>query len=271
VVRVRVVDAFTERLYAGSPAAVCVLPNGPWPSWMQQVAHEMNHTATAFARPGQNDGWDLRWFSTVTELDLCGHGTLATAFVLHGDKAIDGSVRFDTKSGPLHAEVQPDGTVTMTFPAAPPTAAPEPPGLAAALGTAPSEVYRTGALGDLLVVLPDEKAVRAAAPDLGAVADLTRNHDIRGVILTAPADGDDGYDFVSRFFAPALGIPEDPVTGSTHTALAPYWSSRLGRDSLIGYQASARGGTVRTTTGRGTVLLSGRAVTVLDGELRTSS
>lgn len=269
--RIRVVDAFTDRPFAGSPAGVCLLPDGPWPdqTWMRQVAAEMNHPATAFARPAGED-WDLRWFTTVVELDLCGHGTLATAHVLRGDGAIDGSVRFHTRrAGALTAEVAPDGTVTLAFPVARPSAATAPPDLAAVLGVETDEVYRTGALRDLLVVLPDETAVRAVVPDLTAMADLTSREDIRGIIVTAPADGE-AHDFVSRFFAPALGIPEDPVTGSAHTALAPYWSGRFGRDELVGYQASARGGFVRTTLAGDTVRLSGKAVTVLDAVLTSA-
>jgi PhzF family phenazine biosynthesis protein len=177
-------------------------------------------------------------------------------------------VRFMSRSGVLVAHTAQDGTITLDFPAAPVSETPAPEGLAEALGATPQATCATGALGDLLAVLDDEAAVRALAPDLAAIARIARRDGIRGVIATASASGADaGYDFVSRFFAPAEGIPEDPVTGSAHTALAPYWSSRLGRDGLTGLQASQRGGLVRTSMHGDRVHLTGQAVVVLDGTL----
>lgn len=284
--RFYVVDAFTDRPYRGNPAGVCLLPTGDWPDdgWMMRVAAEMNFSETAFALP-QTDGgadWAIRWFAPLTETNLCGHATLATAHTLRVERGTVGTVRFTSRySGTLITHATEDGSVTLDFPAAPGTHVPVPQGLAAALGTEPETTLRTGALGDLLTVLPDERAVRGASPDLEAVAELTRREGLRGVIITAPADPPEAtettgateaepeYHFVSRFFSPAEGIMEDPVTGSAHTALAPYWSSRLGRDGLTGLQASARTGLVRTAVHGDRVHLTGNAVTVLDGTLRT--
>ncbi len=271
--RIRVIDAFAERPFTGNPAAVCLIDGERWPdeAWMQQVAAEMNLSETAFAHPLEDGGevdWALRWFTPAVEVDLCGHATLATAHALHCDGMAKRTVRFASRSGVLLAHAEDDGAITLDFPAAPPTAIAPPEGLAGALRAAPVSVHGTGGLGDLLVVLPDEAAVRALAPDFGALTEVTGRDETRGVIVTAAAaDPDRGYDFVSRFFAPAAGIPEDPVTGSAHTALAPYWSARLGRDRLTGLQVSARGGLVRTAVAGDRVHLTGRAVTVLDGEL----
>jgi PhzF family phenazine biosynthesis protein len=270
--RIRIIDAFTDRPFAGNPAAVCLLEVAAWPqeTWMQQVAAEMNLAETAFAHPlpGSADAdWSLRWFTPVVEVDLCGHATLATAHALHADRGAPGTVRFASRSGVLITHTDGDGVITLDFPAAPATEIPAPTGLAAALGAEPCAVYGTGNLGDLLTVLPDEAAVRALRPDFAAVARLAGTGDVRGVIVTAPASGT-GYDFVSRFFAPAQGIPEDPVTGSAHTALAPYWSGRLGRDTLTGLQASTRTGLVRTAVHGDRVHLTGSAVTVIDGALQ---
>jgi len=186
---------------------------------------------------------------------------------LRSDGRISASVRFASRSGVLIAHAQDDGTIRLDFPAAPVIEAAVPDDLPDALGIAPDAVYRTGALRDLLVVLADEAAVRKLDPDLTAIGRITRRDDIRGIVPTGPADGGAGYDFVSRFFAPADGIAEDPVTGSAHTALAPYWSARLGRDELTGLQASARTGLVRVALRGERVHLTGRAVTVVDGEL----
>jgi PhzF family phenazine biosynthesis protein len=273
-VRIRVIDAFAERPFSGNPAAVCLLDGRDWPdeAWMQKVAAEMNLSETAYAHPlapGADADWALRWFTPAVETNLCGHATLATAHALHTDRGAGGTVRFASASGVLLAHSRDDGTITLDFPAAPPTAIAVPEGLAEALGAELEAAHGTGELGDVLVVLRNEAAVRALAPDLGAVERISRRDDIRGVIATAAAaDPAGGYDFVSRFFTPATGIPEDPVTGSAHTALAPYWSKRLGRDRLTGLQASARTGLVRTAVAGDRVHLTGRAVTVLDGELR---
>lgn len=272
--RIRIIDAFTDRPFAGNPAAVCLLDGDAWPDegWMRRVAAEMNLSETAFAHPlppGGGADWALRWFTPTVETNLCGHATLATAHALHGDGATDGTVRFGSRSGVLVAHAHQDGTITLDFPAAPAAEAPVPDGLADALGATPEAAYGTGALGDLLVVLADEATVRALTPDVAALAGLADRDGVRGCIVTAAAsDPGRGYDFVSRFFAPAQGIPEDPVTGSAHTALAPYWSARLGRDALTGLQASARTGLVRTAVHGDRVHLTGRAVTVLDGTLQ---
>ncbi|MFD9356666.1 PhzF family phenazine biosynthesis protein [Streptomyces sp. NPDC060031] len=281
--RIQIVDAFTTSPFAGNPAGVCLLPAGQWPddSRLRQVAAELNHSETAFALPlpaGEESGgetvegtdWEIRWFTPLVETNLCGHATLATAHTLRREGLLTGPVRFHSRfSGVLTARGEDDGSITLDFPAAPATEVPVPPGLAEALGVRPEAAYRTGALGDLLTVLPDEAAVRAVRPDLGAVAALTRREGLRGVIVTAPAASAGlEYDFVSRFFSPAEGIPEDPVTGSAHTALAPYWSARLGRpDGLTGLQASARTGLVVASLHGDRVHLSGHAVTVLEATL----
>ncbi|MFD6416302.1 PhzF family phenazine biosynthesis protein [Streptomyces sp. NPDC060194] len=262
--RIHIVDAFTDRPFSGNPAAVLILDAFPADAWLQQVAAEVNLSETAFAHPlppGGEADWALRWFTPVAEVDLCGHATLATAHVLHTTGRATGTLRFATRGGVLAATAEPDGTLTLDFPTAPLTEVAPPPGLAEALGAAPRAVVDTGPHCDaLLVELADERAVRALAPELRALP--------RDVIVTARAeDAEGGYDVVSRCFFPAVGIDEDPVTGSAHTALAPYWSPRLGRDELTGYQASARGGLVRTALRGGRTLLSGTAVTVLDGEL----
>jgi PhzF family phenazine biosynthesis protein len=270
--RIWVIDAFTDRPFAGNPAAVCLLDTTTWPdeTWMRQLAAEL-HLETAFAQPlpaGADADWALRWFTPTAESNLCGHATLATAHALHRDRGIPGTVRFASRFGVLIAHTRHDATITLDFPAAPPTQAAAPDGLAEALGTTPQAIYRTGALGDLLTVLANQATVGALTPDLAALARLTRQDGIRGIIATAPADDPDrGYDFVSRYFAPAGGIPEDPVTGSAHTALAPYWSHRLGRERLTGLQASARTGLVGTAVHGDRVHLTGHAVTILDGTL----
>jgi len=271
-VRIRIIDAFTERPFAGNPAAVCLLAADGWPDegWMQRVAREMSLSETAFAHPLPEGGaadFALRWFTPETETNLCGHATLATAHALRADRGAPGTVRFSSQSGVLVTHAREDGTITLDFPAATLTEVPAPDGLADALGAAPDATFATGTLGDRLTVFADEAAVRALEPDMGALARLIRREGIRGVIATAPADPGGEHDFVSRFFAPADGIPEDPVTGSAHTALAPFWVGRLGRDGLVGLQASPRGGLVRTELHGDRVHLTGRAVTVVDGTL----
>jgi PhzF family phenazine biosynthesis protein len=265
--RIRVVDAFADRPFAGNPAGVCLLPVGAWPdeSWMQAVAAELKHAETAFARPSEraDADWDLRWFTPVKEVVLCGHATLATAHALAADGKVAGKVAFATLSGILIAEVAGDW-ITLDFPVNRPIETPVPDGLAAALGVEPEAVYVTGELRDLMVVVPDEPTVLGVTPDLRAIAEITDREKIRGVTVTAASAQ---YDFVSRFFAPGSGIPEDPVTGSAHTALAPYWAGRLGRDELVGYQASPRGGVVRVVSAGDRVYMRGQALTVLDGEL----
>jgi PhzF family phenazine biosynthesis protein len=275
--RIRIIDAFTDRPFAGNPAAVCLLDADHWPdeAWMRQVAAELNLSETAFAHPlGDNPDadWALRWFTPAVETDLCGHATLATAHALHSDRRTAGTVRFTSRSGVLVAHTSDDGAITLDFPAATIGEVPLPDGLAEALGTKPDATFGTGTLRDVLAVFSDEAAVRALSPDAAAVERVTRRDGSRGIIATAQAsDPAVHYDFVSRFFAPGDGIPEDPVTGSAHTALAPYWSARLGRDSLTGLQVSARTGLVRTAVHGDRVHLTGHAVTVLDGTLGHTS
>ncbi|MEU3254654.1 PhzF family phenazine biosynthesis protein [Streptomyces sp. NPDC006997] len=266
--RIRIVDAFTERPFSGNPAGVLLLDAFPDDSWLQNVALEVNHAETAFAHrlpEGGGADWALRWFTPATEVDLCGHATLATAHVLHSTGAHEGPVRFATRSGVLLATPAGDGSLTLDFPTAPLTAVDVPDGVATALGAEPRAAYDTGPhVGDLLVELADEKTVHALRPDHKALA----AYSTRGVIATARAeDPARGYDFVSRCFFPNVGIDEDPVTGSAHTALAPYWSERLGRPDLTGLQASRRSGRVRTSLRGERTLLTGRAVTVIEGEL----
>ncbi|MFF7212778.1 PhzF family phenazine biosynthesis protein [Streptomyces sp. NPDC008238] len=270
--RIRIVDAFTDRPFAGNPAGVLLLDTDSFPEdgWLQRVAAEVNLSETAFAHPtpaAQDADWALRWFTPRAEVNMCGHATLATAHVLHGTGAARGPVRFSARCGVLTTTAADDGTITMDFPVAPLTSAVVTGEISAAIGADVLSVHETGDdVGDLLVELVDEKTVRALAPDITAVAALPSK---RGLIVTAAAESPatTGYDFVSRGFFPAVGIDEDPVTGSAHTALAPFWSRRLGRDELTGLQASARSGLVRTVLSGDRVRLSGRAVTVIDGEL----
>ena len=266
------VDAFTDRPFSGNPAAVCLLPAPRDPPWMQDVAREMNLSETAFlvrrARP--NDGFDLRWFTPAVEVDLCGHATLASAHVLweHGDLAPGAQARFHTKSGVLTADRRAGGAggkdvwIELDFPATRADPAPVPAGLLEAVGVTPRFIGRSRF--DYLLEVDDEATVRRLRPDFGTLAGV----EARGVIVTSRASRKgDGYDFVSRFFAPRAGVDEDPVTGSAHCALAPYWSAKLGAPALTGYQASARGGVVRVRVAGDRVILGGQAVTVLRGEL----
>ncbi|MFD9908027.1 PhzF family phenazine biosynthesis protein [Streptomyces sp. NPDC059063] len=266
--RIRIVDAFADRPFTGNPAGVVLLDSFPDDTWLQRVAMEVNHAETAFAHPlppGGEADWALRWFTPATEVDLCGHATLATAHVLHTTGAVNGPVRFASRSGVLAATTHDDGAITLDFPTAPLTAAEAPDGVAEALGAEPLSVQDAGRhIGDLVVELADEKTVRALTPDHKALA----RHSERGIIATALAeDPTRGYDFVSRGFFPNVGIDEDPVTGSAHTALAPFWSERLGRTELTGLQASPRSGLVRTALRGDRTLLTGRAVTVIEGDL----
>lgn len=254
------VDAFTSAPFAGNPAGVCLLPGPADATWMQQVAQEMNLSETAFLVRGP-DGFDLRWFTPTIEVALCGHATLASAHLLYeiGELPPTGTARFHTLSGLLTARLAED-RIEMDFPAEPVQPAPAPPSLIEALGVQPLYVGRNRM--DYLVQLGSEAAVRSLSPDMAALASL----DVRGVIVTSPADGR-RYDFVSRFFAPAAGIAEDPVTGSAHCALGPFWAERLGKSKLEAYQASRRGGEMRVTLAGDRVLIAGQAVTVIRGEL----
>lgn len=254
------VDAFTDHPFAGNPAAVCVLGSAADPSWMQHVAREMNLAETAFLLP-RPDGFDLRWFTPSTEVDLCGHATLASAHVLWEDGHLPSSemARFFTRSGVLTASKQPD-LIWLDFPATPSHPDDSRPDLPDILGKPTRYIGRTAF--DYLVELESETAVREIAPDLSAVARLP----VRGVIVTARSETK-SYDFISRFFAPGAGVPEDPVTGSAHCGLGPFWATRLGKNELVGYQASPRGGVVCVRVEGDRVRLGGGAVTVIRGEL----
>jgi len=254
------VDAFTDRPFKGNPAAVCLLPTAAEPPWMLDVAREMNLAETAFLVP-QQGGFDLRWFTPAVEIDLCGHATLASAHVLWEDGHLKPGTqaRFHTRSGLLTADRRGDW-IELDFPATRADPAAAPAGLTAALGVTPRFVGRSRF--DYLLEVDGEEIVRGCKADFGALARV----DARGVIVTSRAAASN-YDFVSRFFAPRVGVDEDPVTGSAHCALAPYWTAKLGRPELVGYQASARGGTVRVRLRDDRVILGGQAVTVLRGAL----
>jgi PhzF family phenazine biosynthesis protein len=254
------VDAFADGPFTGNPAAVCVLPGPRDEAWMQQVAREMNLSETAFL-VARADGFDLRWFTPAIEVALCGHATLASAHALweEGHLPTDAVARFHTKSGLLSASR--DGEwIELDFPATPAAPAEAPEGLSDALGAPACFVGRSRF--DYLVELESEAAVRDLQPDHARLRALP----VRGVMVTSRASTP-GWDFVSRFFAPGSGIDEDPVTGSAHCCLTPFWAARLGRTSLVARQLSARGGTLLVRLDGDRVRLRGRAVTVLRGEL----
>jgi PhzF family phenazine biosynthesis protein len=257
-VRIVQVDAFTAKPFAGNPAAVCILPSAPNEAWMRDVAREMNLSETAFLHP-ENGGYRLRWLTPAVEVDLCGHATLASAHVLWEDEHIpaDAEARFHTRSGLLTCRRN-GGWIEMNFPAKLAEPAEAPVQMAEALGAEMLCVGRNQF--DYLVEVADEATLRSLNPN----HHLLRQLPVRGVIVTAR--GND-YDFVSRFFAPGSGIDEDPVTGSAHSALAPFWSKRLGKSEMIGFQASARGGVVKVRVEGDRVYMSGQAVTVMRGDL----
>jgi PhzF family phenazine biosynthesis protein len=257
------VDAFTDRMYAGNPAAVCVLDAPRSAQWMQNVAMEMNLSETAFLHP-QNGGYQLRWFSPAVEIDLCGHATLASAHVLWQDGHLPEhqTAEFYTRSGVLRASR--DGEwITLDFPAVRVTPAEAPAGLLEGLNVSALAVARNRF--DYLVEVEHADQVRSLKPNF---SELERVQ-MRGVIVTARSD-DPSFDFISRFFAPAAGVNEDPVTGSAHCALAPYWGEKLGKTDMTALQASRRSGVVRTQLHGERVWLSGHAITVLRGELLDS-
>ncbi len=258
------VDAFTSTPFAGNPAAVCVLPAAPEETWMRNVAAEMNLSETAFLYPADGvprNGYRLRWLTPAIEVDLCGHATLASAHVLweDGRLAPDAEARFHTRSGLLTCTRDGDW-IRMDFPAKLAEPAEAPAELANALGADLTWVGRNQY--DYLVQVVNEPTLRSLQPN----HHLLRQLPVRGVIVTAKSK-DPEYDFVSRFFAPGSGIDEDPVTGSAHSALAPFWAPRLGKNEMIGFQASARGGVVKVRLDGDRVRMSGQAVTVLRGEL----
>ena len=255
------VDAFTDDRLSGNPAGVCLLETAADQVWMQSVAREMNLSETAFLVPHEGDGFDLRWFTPAVEVALCGHATLASAHVLWQSDVLadDLPVRFHTQSGVLTASKR--GTwIELDFPAKPVADAKAPKGMLEALGVRAVHVGRSAL--DYLVEVKDEAEVRAVTPDFARLATL----EARGVIVTSRA-ATDGADFVSRFFAPGAGVNEDPVTGSAHCALAPYWGAKLGRTAMVGRQVSARGGVVKVRVAGDRVMLGGQAVTVLRGVL----
>ncbi len=258
--RITQVDAFTDTPFAGNPAAVCLLQAPRDEGWMQSVAREMNLSETAFL-VRTADGYDLRWFTPSVEVALCGHATLASAHVLWEDGHLPSArqARFHTKSGLLTGD-RAGEWIELDFPAKREEPAPAPAGLAEALGVTPKYVGKNQF--DYLVEVDGEVTVRRLTPNHAMLATLP----VRGVIVTSRADSA-GYDFVSRFFAPGSGVPEDPVTGSAHCALGPYWQSRLGKSDFVAYQASPRGGVVRVRVAGDRVKLGGQAVTVLRGEL----
>lgn len=258
------VDAFTDRPFAGNPAAVCVLRHPRDDAWMQALAREMNLSETAFVHPEPEGGtYRLRWFTPTTEVDLCGHATLATAHVLWTEGHLDESrqARFLTRSGPLTADRE-GGWITLDFPATP--ASIERPvdlgHLARSLNT--SVLFAGHSCFDLLVEVESEAVVRALRPSIAGLASIP----VRGVIVTARAETP-GVDFVSRFFAPRVGIDEDPVCGSAHCCLGPYWGARLGKTELAAWQISDRGGVLKLALRDDRVRISGQAVTVLRATL----
>ncbi len=258
-----VVDAFSDVAFGGNPAAVCLLDEPATVQWMQSVAAEMNLSETAFVSPAGAE-FGLRWFTPTVEVDLCGHATLASAHVLwDGWVPLDVSVRFQTASGLLTCTHDAD-LISLDLPVSVPEPIAVTTELTDALGVEVLEAA-TSRVGKVLA-LTDAAAVRSIEPDFAAIARM----DAAGVIVTAASDVPD-VDFVSRYFAPAVGIDEDPVTGAAHCVLAPYWAAKLGRDDVVGFQASKRGGTVRCRVGGERVILSGQAVTVTRGELLPSA
>jgi PhzF family phenazine biosynthesis protein len=261
------VDAFTARPFAGNPAAVCFPDKTADAAWMQAVAAEMNLSETAFLQE-QEDGYSLRWFTPAAEVNLCGHATLASAHILYETKRVasDKPARFHTRSGLLTASLdqgasRDQGWIIMDFPALPPQPVEAPPELIAALGLQQKPLF-TGFDGeDYLVVVDGEAVVRGLKPDFAALLAIQS----RGVSVTSR--GEAGYDFVSRFFAPWVGINEDPVTGSAHCCLGPYWAEQLGKETLLAFQASPRGGELQVRPSGDRVILRGQAVTVYAGQL----
>ena len=254
------VDAFTEQPFAGNPAGVCILSDPGDEQWMQNVATEMNLSETAYLYE-QNDGFNLRWFTPAVEVDLCGHATLASAHILWetGVLAPEQQARFHTRSGLLTAKLA-DGWIELDFPSEPAEAVTPPDNLEVAL-SAPFKFVGRNRF-DYLVEVDSEKTVRNLKPDFMQLKTVSS----RGFIVTSRSDSS-GYDFVSRFFAPAFGINEDPVNGSAHCCLGPYWAKLLGKNSLVAFQASARGGVLRVRVSEQRVILGGQAVTVLRGTL----
>jgi PhzF family phenazine biosynthesis protein len=260
------VNAFTDRAFGGNPAAVCPLESARDAQWMQNVAMEMNLAETAFLVRRADGSYDLRWFTPIVEVDLCGHATLASAHALWESHRLDENepARFHTRSGPLTCTRRNDGWVEMDFPATPAQSTNIPAGLLESLGVTAADVQTVEkSKFDYLLHLRSEQQLRALAPDHSTLRRLP----VRGIIVTAAPASKGQFDFISRFFAPGSGIDEDPATGSAHCCLAAFWRERLGKDRMLAFQASKRGGVVSVTLRADRVLLAGQAVTTLRGEL----
>ena len=258
------VDAFSDAAFGGNPAAVFTLTHAADDAWMQSVAAEFNQAASVFLWPHEDPfkrAWQLRWFSPSSELALCGHGTIAASYVLWSEGILrpDQTAKYETQSGQLSAEYAPSGAITLDFPSTPPVETDPPDTLLKALGTEATYVGRS--THDYIVEVASAEIVRSLAPDLG----LLKEVETRGVIVTAMGDSAE-FDFISRFFAPRVGIPEDPVTGSAHCCLAPYWAKRLDKQALTGYQASSRGGQVKVALAGDRIKLGGKAKILVRGD-----
>ncbi len=254
------VDAFTEKPFSGNPAAVCILPGWKEDRWLQAVGAEMNLSETAFLVK-REDHFDLRWFTPKVEVDMCGHATLASAYVIwqQGLATPGKEIRFSTRSGTLKAALR-GQDIELDFPLMPEEPAQAPPGLTEALGLSPRYIGKNQF--DFLVEVDSEPVLRQMAPDFRLLATV----EARGIIVTS-LSADPNFDFVSRFFAPSAGIDEDPVTGSAHCCLGDFWRKRLGKNEFLAYQASARGGVVKVRVTRDRVFLGGKAVIIAKGEL----
>ena len=256
------VDSFTAEPFHGNPAGVCPLREDADPSWMQAVAAEMNLSETAFVKRRANSDFSIRWFTPTVEVPLCGHATLASAHILWEQKLVprERPITFHGQEGLLTAHREADW-ICLDFPALPVEESAAPVGLSDALHRRPVSIHRNR-FGTYLVELDSEKAIRELRPDFGGLRDSACD----ACIATARSDSG-SYDFVSRFFAPGMGIDEDPVTGAAHCSLGPYWAERLGKSELVGHQVSKRGGVVRVRVHRDRVDLLGQALTVMRGEM----
>jgi PhzF family phenazine biosynthesis protein len=261
---IAIIDAFTSEPFKGNPAAVCLMEQQPEENWMQQVAEEMNLSETAFLLPREDGSYSLRWFTPTNEVDLCGHATLASAHYLwtNGNVQLGRTLQFHTRSGLLTAQRSENGSITLNFPAEPVEQTAAPDELLHGLGLIPRFVGRNRM--DFLVEVDSEETVRTLKPDYSLLARVPS----RGVIVTSRSTTGSSIDFVSRAFFPASGVNEDPVTGSAHCALAPYWQKRLRKDVLCAYQASARGGELLVRVEESRVYMTGEAVTILTGNLQ---
>ncbi|MBX3364746.1 MAG: PhzF family phenazine biosynthesis protein [Phycisphaeraceae bacterium] len=251
------VDAFTERTFCGNPAAVVPLEAWPEDDLMQHIAHENNLAETAFFVPRETGAYDIRWFTPTTEVDLCGHATLASAHVLWKHLGVAGdNLVFHSRSGALPVARDRDMLV-LDFPARPAASVPVTPEIAAALGRMPAELYQAR---DYMAVFENKRDVHELVPDMAALAAIASH----GFIVTAPATR---HDFVCRFFAPAVGVPEDSVTGSAHCTLVPFWAKRLGKSSLTSHQVSRRGGELFCQDRGDRILIGGRCADYLTGQI----